>query len=66
VLINCCCVDFLLRSPLGIYAEWTELVEECIVPQTYRSTIAPLEMVYLLNEKEIGKKLLDLSEKTPI
>jgi phytoene dehydrogenase-like protein len=49
-----------------IYAEWTLLVEECIVPQTYRSTIAPLDMVYLLNEKEIGKKLLDLSEKTPV
>ncbi|SPD75446.1 hypothetical protein PITCH_A610004 [uncultured Desulfobacterium sp.] len=49
-----------------IYNEYSELVEECIVPQTYRSTIAPLDMVYLLTEKEIGKKLLELSEKTPI
>lgn len=48
-----------------IYEEFTALVEECIVPQTYRSTIAPLEMVYLLDENEIGKKLMELSEKTP-
>lgn len=49
-----------------IYSEYNELVEECIVPQTYRSTIAPLDMVYLLTEKKIGKELLELSEKTPI
>ncbi|MDY6971238.1 MAG: NAD(P)/FAD-dependent oxidoreductase [Thermodesulfobacteriota bacterium] len=48
-----------------IYREFTTLVDECIVPQTYRSTIAPLEMVYLLNEQEIGKNLMELSEKTP-
>lgn len=47
------------------YAEFTELVEECIVPQTYRPTVGPLEMVHLIGTHEIGKKLLELSEKTP-
>ncbi len=48
-----------------VYAEFTELVEKCIIPQTYRPTIAPLEMVHLIGTHEIGKKLLELSEKTP-
>lgn len=48
-----------------IYAEFTEFTEEIIVPQTYRKTIPALEMVYQLNDKEIGKRLMELSEKTP-
>ena len=36
-----------------VYAEYTGLVDECIVPQTYRPTLPPLEMVSLMGEKEI-------------
>ncbi|MBF7083012.1 NAD(P)/FAD-dependent oxidoreductase [Desulfallas sp. Bu1-1] len=48
-----------------IYAEFTELFDECIGPQTYRPTLPPLEMLDLVGNKPIGKRLFELSEKTP-
>lgn len=48
-----------------MYAEFVELVDEIIIPQTYRPSIAPLDLVHLVTDKEQGRKLMEISEKTP-
>ena len=41
------------------------MVDEIIIPQTYRPSIPPLELVHLVTDKELGRKLMEISEKTP-
>lgn len=48
-----------------MYAEFVELVDEIIIPQTYRPSIPPLDLVQLVTDKELGRKLMEISEKTP-
>lgn len=50
---------------VNVYDEFEAVVNQCLVPQTYRPSLPPMELVELLQEKEIGRKVIELSEKTP-
>src|SRR3972149_5346002 len=38
---------------------------EWLVPQTYRPASPPLELLTMLNDKPLGRKILEISEKSP-
>jgi len=48
-----------------VYLEFKEMCDECLVPQTYRPASPPLELLTMLNDKPLGRKILEISEKSP-
>jgi phytoene dehydrogenase-like protein len=48
-----------------VYLECKELCDECLIPATYAHPTPPLDYVNMLNQSEIGKKVLEISEKSP-
>jgi phytoene dehydrogenase-like protein len=48
-----------------VYGEFEQMVNECLIPQTYRPAIPALDVFTLLGDKPAGKRILELSEKTP-
>ena len=48
-----------------VYSEFEEMCNECLVPQTYRPAMPPLELLTMLNDKPLGQKILEISEKSP-
>ncbi len=50
----------------NVYTEFEEMVNECLIPQTYRPAIPALDIFTLLGDKPMGKRILELSEKTPL
>jgi len=49
----------------GMYAEFKEFCDEILIPQTYVSPIPAFENLELLNKTELGRRLVEVSEKTP-
>ncbi len=48
-----------------VYKEFSDMCEECLVPQTYRPVLPPLDLLSIMDKKPLGKRILELSEKTP-
>ncbi len=48
-----------------VYAEFKEMCDECLIPQTYRPATPPLELLTMLNDKPVGQRILEISEKSP-
>jgi phytoene dehydrogenase-like protein len=48
-----------------VYLEFKEMCDECLIPQTYRPASPPLELLTMLNDKPLGQKILEISEKSP-
>ncbi len=48
-----------------VFLEFKEMCDDCLVPQTYRPVLPPLELLTMLNDKPIGQKILEISEKSP-
>jgi len=48
-----------------IYAKFKEMCDECLVPQTYRLPMAPLDLLTVMNKLPLGEEILEISEKTP-
>jgi phytoene dehydrogenase-like protein len=48
-----------------VYTEFEEMCDECLIPQTYRPAMPPLELLTMLNDKPLGQKILEISEKSP-
>src|SRR3990172_1377650 len=46
-------------------SEWKRMVDEVLIPATYTLPVPPLDQVEMFSSNEIGKKLLEISEKTP-
>ncbi len=48
-----------------VYLKFKEMCDDCLVPQTYRLAMAPLDLVTLMNRLPLGEEILEISEKTP-
>lgn len=51
---------------IKVYADFEAMVNQCLVPQTYRPAVPALELFEMLSTKDIGKKILDISEQSPL
>jgi len=49
-----------------VMSEWKQLVDECLIPATYALPVPPLDLVEMYQGSDVGRKLLDLTEKTPM
>lgn len=49
-----------------MYLEFKKLCDEIIIPMTYVLPIPPIEQMILLQKNELGRKLAELSELSPI
>ncbi len=49
----------------SVYEEFEQMVNECLIPQTYRPAIPAFDLINLLNNNTLGKRIIELSEKTP-
>lgn len=49
-----------------VMGEWKAMVDEVLIPATYTLPVAPLDQVDMFNQVPIAKKLLEISELTPI
>jgi phytoene dehydrogenase-like protein len=49
-----------------VMPEWKQITDEIIIPSTYVLPVAPLDLVTMYQGSDIGKKMLDLTEKTPV
>ena len=49
-----------------VWAEISELTDEALIPATYTYPTPPLDHTFMYNESDIGKKVLEYSEKSPI
>jgi len=49
-----------------VMSEWKQMVDDILIPATYTLPVPPLDQVEMFASTEIGKKLLDITEKTPI
>jgi len=49
-----------------VWAEITELTDEALIPATYTHPTPPLDHTLMYNESDIGKKVLEYSEKSPV
>ncbi|MEM4408896.1 MAG: NAD(P)/FAD-dependent oxidoreductase, partial [Candidatus Caldarchaeum sp.] len=54
------------RKFLKLYNEFKEVCDKCLIPQTYVPPMAPAELTAMLSQSEIGKKVLDWSEMSPL
>lgn len=48
-----------------VMSEWKQLVDECLIPATYTLPVPALDLVVMYQGSDVGRKLLDLTEKTP-
>lgn len=48
-----------------VMAEWQSMVDEVLIPATYVLPVPPIDQVEMFSSNAIGKKVLDISEKTP-
>ncbi len=48
-----------------MYKEFSDMCNECLVPQTYRPAVAPLDLINIMNNNPLGEKILGISEKSP-
>jgi len=48
-----------------VMSEWKQMVDEILIPTTYTLPVAPLDQMEMFGSTEIGRKLLDITEKTP-
>jgi phytoene dehydrogenase-like protein len=48
-----------------VMTEWKQMVDDILIPATYTLPVAPLEQIVMFRSTEIGRKLTDLTEKTP-
>ncbi|MDG6922252.1 MAG: NAD(P)/FAD-dependent oxidoreductase [Nitrososphaerota archaeon] len=51
---------------LKLYGDIKEVCDKCLIPQTYVPPSPPAELALLLSESEIGKKVLEWSEMSPL
>lgn len=51
---------------LKLYQEINDVCNKCLIPQTYVPPSPPAELAMLLSESEIGKKVLEWSEMSPL
>lgn len=51
---------------LKLYGDIKEVCDKCLIPQTYVTPSPPAELAMLLSESEVGKKVLDWSEMSPL
>ena len=51
---------------LKLYSDFKEVNDKCLIPQTYVPPSPPAELAMLLSESEVGKKVLDWSEMSPL
>lgn len=49
----------------GNFRLWRRMVDEILAPATYVPPLPPLEMIEKFQRTDIGKKFLDLAEKSP-
>jgi phytoene dehydrogenase-like protein len=48
-----------------MYREFKEMADEILIPATYAPPVPVLDNIVLLSKTELGKKLMEVSEKTP-
>ncbi len=48
-----------------VYLKFKEMCDECLVPQTYRLAMAPLDLVTMMSSQPLGEEILEISEKSP-
>ncbi|MDG6923995.1 MAG: NAD(P)/FAD-dependent oxidoreductase, partial [Nitrososphaerota archaeon] len=51
---------------LRLYNDIKEVCDKCLIPQTYVPPSPPAELAMLLGESEVGKKVLEWSEMSPL
>lgn len=51
---------------LKLYNEFKEACDKCLIPQTYVPATPPAELTALLSESEIGRRILEWSEMSPL
>lgn len=51
---------------LKLYGDFKDVCDKCLIPQTYVPPSPPAELAMLLGESEIGKKVLEWSEMSPL
>ena len=49
-----------------LYDDFKEVCDKCLIPQTYVAPIPPGELAVMLNESEVGKKVMEWSEMSPL
>jgi len=50
---------------MKMYSEFKELSDEILIPATYTPPVPALDNIVILTKTELGKKLMEVSEKTP-
>jgi phytoene dehydrogenase-like protein len=48
-----------------VWAEISEMTDEALIPATYTHPIPPLDHTYMYMESDLGKKIIEYSEKSP-
>ncbi|MFI5450414.1 MAG: phytoene desaturase family protein [Candidatus Bathyarchaeia archaeon] len=51
---------------LKLYNDFKEVCDKCLIPATYLSPLPPAEYAVMLSESEIGRKVLEWSEMSPL
>lgn len=51
---------------LKLYNDFKEVCDKCLIPLTYVQPMPPAELTAMLSESEIGKKVLEWSEMSPL
>ena len=46
--------------------EWKEIVDDILIPATYMMPVPPMTQVIMLSATEVGARMLELNEKTPV
>jgi len=49
-----------------VMSEWKRLVDECLIPATYTLPVPSLDLVVMYQGSDVGRKLVDLTEKSPM
>jgi len=49
-----------------VMSEWKRLVDECLIPATYTLPVPSLDLVVMYQGSDVGRKLVELTEKSPM
>ncbi|MFN8103666.1 MAG: NAD(P)/FAD-dependent oxidoreductase [Acidimicrobiia bacterium] len=49
-----------------VMRQWRRLVQELVAPATYLPPMAPLDLIEAMERTEIGRELLEITEKSPV
>ena len=50
----------------AIMHEWEQMTNEALIPPTYALPAQPLDLVTMYRKSDLGKKVLEITEKSPI